>query len=119
MKKNVIQRRIRLSTQNCSLWQLGQSIGKTAPNTCVVVKPQPKMTNIAAPSRCHAPSPRRPCAAAPDLLDTSLCSISVREKGQSWQRRTHSPRVTSSPVSYTHLRAHETRHDLVCRLLLE
>src|SRR5450756_2778712 len=25
----------------------------------------------------------------------------------------------SSSVSYTHLRAHETRHDLVCRLLLE
>src|SRR5450756_1174875 len=24
-----------------------------------------------------------------------------------------------SPVSYTHLRARETRHDLVCRLLLE
>src|SRR5450756_1816082 len=24
----------------------------------------------------------------------------------------------SKPVSYTHLRAHETRHDLVCRLLL-
>src|SRR5450756_2698722 len=30
-------------------------------------------------------------------------------------------RVTlgSQAVSYTHLRAHETRHDLVCRLLLE
>src|SRR5665648_1245071 len=27
--------------------------------------------------------------------------------------------VLSTPVSYTHLRAHETRHDLVCRLLLE
>src|SRR5450759_3992125 len=26
---------------------------------------------------------------------------------------------TTKPVSYTHLRAHETRHDLVCRLLLE
>src|SRR5450759_4967731 len=25
---------------------------------------------------------------------------------------------SSGPVSYTHLRAHETRHDLVCRLLL-
>src|SRR5659263_454852 len=25
---------------------------------------------------------------------------------------------TIIPVSYTHLRAHETRHDLVCRLLL-
>src|SRR5665648_1031131 len=27
--------------------------------------------------------------------------------------------VMYDPVSYTHLRAHETRHDLVCRLLLE
>src|SRR5450759_4185371 len=25
----------------------------------------------------------------------------------------------AAPVSYTHLRAHETRHELVCRLLLE
>src|SRR5450759_731945 len=28
-------------------------------------------------------------------------------------------RCPSRSVSYTHLRAHETRHDLVCRLLLE
>src|SRR5450756_1913701 len=28
-------------------------------------------------------------------------------------------RLAVGPVSYTHLRAHETRHDLVCRLLLE
>src|SRR5450756_2569067 len=28
-------------------------------------------------------------------------------------------RVDRPAVSYTHLRAHETRHDLVCRLLLE
>src|SRR5450756_158858 len=27
--------------------------------------------------------------------------------------------TTYVPVSYTHLRAHETRHDIVCRLLLE
>ena len=27
--------------------------------------------------------------------------------------------VVLQAVSYTHLRAHETRHDLVCRLLLE
>src|SRR5450756_2144135 len=25
----------------------------------------------------------------------------------------------TNPVSYTHLRAHETRHDIVCSLLLE
>src|SRR5450756_203988 len=35
----------------------------------------------------------------------------------------HAEHCTSArglhPVSYTHLRAHETRHDLVCRLLLE
>src|SRR5450759_2216608 len=34
----------------------------------------------------------------------------------------YTPRVKKvlglAPVSYTHLRAHETRHDLVCRLLL-
>src|SRR5450756_2610275 len=29
------------------------------------------------------------------------------------------PSIGLHPVSYTHLRAHETRHDLVCRLLLE
>src|SRR5665648_1220316 len=28
-------------------------------------------------------------------------------------------KIKWKPVSYTHLRAHETRHDLVCRLLLE
>ena len=27
--------------------------------------------------------------------------------------------VNTKPVSYTHLRAHETRSNLVCRLLLE
>ena len=27
--------------------------------------------------------------------------------------------AVTATVSYTHLRAHETRHDLVCRLLLE
>ena len=33
------------------------------------------------------------------------------------QTSTH--KIGIYPVSYTHLRAHETRHDLVCRLLLE
>src|SRR5664280_3197323 len=30
-----------------------------------------------------------------------------------------SPHISQGPVSYTHLRAHETVLDLVCRLLLE
>src|SRR5450759_5878749 len=33
--------------------------------------------------------------------------------------RLRPPPPSPAPVSYTHLRAHETRHDLVCRLLLE
>src|SRR5665648_88464 len=32
--------------------------------------------------------------------------------------RKYPRRIAINPVSYTHLRAHETRHDLVCRLLL-
>src|SRR5450759_1584752 len=40
-----------------------------------------------------------------------------------WRDRLDKVRARSAtdllPVSYTHLRAHETRHDLVCRLLLE
>ena len=35
------------------------------------------------------------------------------------QGKTQITPVQLNPVSYTHLRAHETRHDLVCRLLLE
>src|SRR5450759_1656345 len=50
-------------------------------------------------------------------------SCSTLDRGQQWPiskgRLTTGSRTTSTPVSYTHLRAHETRHDLVCRLLLE
>eukprot|EP00825_Cyclidium_porcatum_P001990 TRINITY_DN10919_c0_g1_i1.p1 TRINITY_DN10919_c0_g1~~TRINITY_DN10919_c0_g1_i1.p1 ORF type:complete len:421 (-),score=42.19 TRINITY_DN10919_c0_g1_i1:12-1274(-) len=38
-------------------------------------------------------------------------------KGRGASEKFHGAVV--DPVSYTHLRAHETRHDLVCRLLLE
>src|SRR5450756_2966554 len=44
------------------------------------------------------------------------CSGGRRVRGE----RRHEPvQHGVDPVSYTHLRAHETRHDLVCRLLLE
>src|SRR5450756_2971662 len=43
------------------------------------------------------------------VTGTYLIAISLLEASG---RSTHA-------VSYTHLRAHETRHDLVCRLLLE
>src|SRR5450756_1972309 len=48
----------------------------------------------------------------------------IRESGASCAVHAFDHRVVKTvkrifPVSYTHLRAHETRHDLVCRLLLE
>src|SRR5659263_664935 len=43
-----------------------------------------------------------------DLINSSHDSLEMASK-----------HATYIPVSYTHLRAHETRHDLVCRLLLE
>src|SRR5450759_3928460 len=45
----------------------------------------------------------------------------VYERGTAKPTKPLHPRLDTmvTPVSYTHLRAHETRHDLVCRLLLE
>src|SRR5450759_2992802 len=54
------------------------------------------------------------------LLDISQLRTTLHGAGQV-VRRGGSGGATSAQetVSYTHLRAHETRHDLVCRLLLE
>src|SRR5450756_3066402 len=49
------------------------------------------------------------------IVATEKVSIAIDEVRQLVQLAHRSP----APVSYTHLRAHETRHDLVCRLLLE
>eukprot|EP00658_Telonema_sp_P-2_P078961 TRINITY_DN7525_c0_g1_i2.p1 TRINITY_DN7525_c0_g1~~TRINITY_DN7525_c0_g1_i2.p1 ORF type:complete len:153 (+),score=13.60 TRINITY_DN7525_c0_g1_i2:186-644(+) len=39
--------------------------------------------------------------------------------GRAWRRGSHFTRISTTTVSYTHLRAHETPEHLVCRLLLE
>src|SRR5665648_1193824 len=52
-----------------------------------------------------------------------VCSVMCARKPASRPRRSASASCAAwvsawiTPVSYTHLRAHETRHDLVCRLL--
>src|SRR5665648_1100190 len=45
-------------------------------------------------------------------------SAEVLERARRYAAELGAP-VSFQAVSYTHLRAHETRHDLVCRLLLE
>src|SRR5450756_2703985 len=87
------------------------------------------------------------CPKKPDMLMVSTrgccCTRNVKNPGSRKFRSTALPRTTPSglpfrnrhsarpvlhspsrlhavePVSYTHLRAHETRHEIVCRLLLE
>src|SRR5450756_1803420 len=46
------------------------------------------------------------------IATPSSCSRSILSRAVPWRTS------ALTPVSYTHLRAHETRHDLVCRLLL-
>src|SRR5450759_5897363 len=67
----------------------------------------------------------RSCSQAA-ISSTRVCLSGIR-RSRHWDDRTpssDSARSSQLPcfgvsVSYTHLRAHETRHDLVCRLLLE
>src|SRR5450756_940985 len=88
--------------------------------------------------RCHASNTRSTCNCTSTCWRTSRyptsLSISVHLQEHSHdaysragvRSRSLCPLPTfgnstsaTKPVSYTHLRAHETRHDLVCRLLLE
>jgi len=64
--------------------------------------------------------------AAPDRLDTVRAVLPdhgpVRAAASAWDQRLTVPflsAVALAPVSYTHLRAHETVLEIVCRLLLE
>ena len=58
-----------------------------------------------------------------EIVEENSYFVIANEKMQQYepQREDGTSYYISSyePVSYTHLRAHETRHDLVCRLLLE
>src|SRR5665213_4371704 len=49
-----------------------------------------------------------------------LTASSPSSRARSWRSFSRISAITSpTPVSYTHLRAHETGRNLVCRLLLE
>ena len=62
------------------------------------------------------------------LVAISLLVIAIDQISKAWALNSLADRDIEGPfgsslrlvsVSYTHLRAHETREDLVCRLLLE
>ena len=53
------------------------------------------------------------------VLYVSMCVSAYQRIGRVGRRRTRLAVIGTGAVSYTHLRAHETVLDLVCRLLLE
>src|SRR5659263_743925 len=71
----------------------------------------PPITSLSVTSQQYLPNPSATISDSSMKWAVPLGNPVVPEVN----RRTE----TSIPVSYTHLRAHETRHDLVCRLLLE
>ena len=62
------------------------------------------------PTPCEIAYLGSPATAVEPTFDRSLCV-------ETYPGMSLGPEVEA--VSYTHLRGHETRHDLVCRLLLE
>src|SRR5450759_5459708 len=78
----------------------------------VGVEPGLGARDVRADALDHAPEPAR--VVHFDKMRDLVRREIVEHEGR---REDQSPRIR--PVSYTHLRAHETRHDLVCRLLLE
>src|SRR5450756_3005959 len=91
---------------------------------------QPLRTREGQPEvRRELPQPARVALLADDtglrvitqneLQDASPCLDDPRGVGGYVHAAACRGVARSDAVSYTHLRAHETRHDLVCRLLLE
>ena len=52
-------------------------------------------------------------------LSAVLTKAAIKAKSEALMKRSPSEGKRAEAVSYTHLRAHETVLDLVCRLLLE
>src|SRR5450756_3055258 len=71
---------------------------------CVASLPDVHRTRFAVPSE--------------PTSDVSPSSSPIADSSTSFDSETITATARGS-VSYTHLRAHETRHDIVCRLLLE
>src|SRR5665647_3760144 len=57
------------------------------------------------------------CLALLSLAEVTVQVFIMEKSGFSFIETIRKPRLIKSPVSYTHLRAHETDSYLVCRLL--
>src|SRR5450759_1141014 len=76
-----------------------------------------KISQGKIPAQFGAPGSLAFAVESRDELTASGCNAC--EENLEIRRKRSEGFPDPGPVSYTHLRAHETRHDLVCRLLLE
>eukprot|EP00658_Telonema_sp_P-2_P044347 TRINITY_DN3220_c0_g1_i10.p1 TRINITY_DN3220_c0_g1~~TRINITY_DN3220_c0_g1_i10.p1 ORF type:complete len:140 (+),score=13.83 TRINITY_DN3220_c0_g1_i10:392-811(+) len=91
-----------------------------------LVSPPKVAVNIPQSAHPYKLTPLRSPVWAPVAANTPSPTASVQKSHSSsvvkFHRRTssgHKKKSSTEPVSYTHLRAHETPEHLVCRLLLE
>src|SRR5450756_983188 len=94
-------------------------------------RPSARSTTVMTRGAAGSGRPAAQVTSVPLVVSTPAPPLSPKEKRRPVTRS--APRICGEPapppsashtavvpaVSYTHLRAHETRHDLVCRLLLE
>src|SRR5450759_550448 len=94
-----------------------ETANDTRPNTATAMSNQARGDMATGDSVVK----RRRSQGTPTMHSATRPSHAV-DSCSSGNQRIHAPtsRIDATiPVSYTHLRAHETRHDIVCRLLLE
>ena len=112
---------------NPRMWHLGSVCRARSPHSCElclghpVRSPQSALAvripaNPASDTPFAVRSPHSQSAFRPSLLGGPVRSP---QSALAVRTRTEIRDGTCPPVSYTHLRAHETSQDLVCRLLLE
>src|SRR5450756_2683861 len=87
-------------------------------NSCAVTLASPRQYRAIF---MYSPAAYRAATSLPCTSRLGCSTPSALHQTSREKRRRNAPNQVnwSMTVSYTHLRAHETRHDLVCRLLLE
>src|SRR5450759_1048899 len=95
--------------RNCarSLWRLHSHCSETIGARLYIPRPSPQGSASRSGATAHVVSSQR------------IRHAQKQPVAGSKLEALRAPPLWFYPVSYTHLRAHETRHDLVCRLLLE
>src|SRR5665648_1160982 len=105
-----------MNTQEKALKLHEEWAGKIEVNSRVAVKDAEDL------SLAYTPGVAEPCreiAKNPELVDVYTRRWNMVAVVSDGSAVLGLGNIGGRAVSYTHLRAHETRHDLVCRLLLE